>query len=494
MKYGSILIVILVHGYNTMAQNNIIPNFNFEIGQTFTGTARFNPACNYSNSSPPGINAHIEHWRIATHNNDDGSGSPDWYDAATCGTLKPEGLFGCTSNLEHISRFMVINSEVSNCRDVLPNQINHEAIRVSLENNAKFKNNTTYIIRYKIMPSRARVFGGTNHNGGPSCLAWGDWCHIRFFLSELGQNWNNNNSAKQEITTANFNLATPTPSLCSINSNFSVIGLNYSLQEREFTTNSGNYTTLVIYAERGGAMIDDVEIFEKCETTYLIQNQIYSSRFYGAGKINFNSNFYEKSSDEIIAGSSVTNTKQQGNVVIKAEFLCTTCPSSFVNYTAPNKIILKSGFKVENGAHFRAILASCPNNLSRPANNDGLEGDPISTKASSIDNYLQTTKFYQTENKFEENPTTFEDFKVDVYPNLTTGNVNINMLTKLNGNYNFTIEELAGKILLTQQQSISQGYSNLSLSLSDIANGLYVLKIFNDKGVLLKAEKIILQK
>lgn len=28
MKYGSILIVILVHGYNTMAQNNIIPNFN----------------------------------------------------------------------------------------------------------------------------------------------------------------------------------------------------------------------------------------------------------------------------------------------------------------------------------------------------------------------------------------------------------------------------------------------------------------------------------
>lgn len=308
---------------------------------------------------------------------------------------------------------------------------------------------------------------------------------MRIFLSELGhQGWNTNSSSRQELINANYTLNLPT----STNLN------QFSLQEREFTTNSGNYTTLVLYMESGGVTVDDIEVFEKCSPSYLIQNKIYDAPFYAPNKINFSFNFYEKSSDVLIAGNNITNTKPTGPVTIKKNNSFNDTDQPYITYTAPNSIQLKNGFKVENGAHFRANLASCPNNLSRPTNNDGLEGDPISTKASSIDNYLQTTKFYQTENKFEENPTTFEDFKVDVYPNLTTGNVNINMLTKLNGNYNFTIEELAGKILLTQQQSISQGYSNLSLSLSDIANGLYVLKIFNDKGVLLKAEKIILQK
>lgn len=459
--------------FNCYCQNNIIPNYDLEAAQS----GRI-PLCDYfGNTVVNGIDLDIQNWRGAIHSIEQGEKDPDWVDLnsnSTC-TAFPTGLMVGFGNQSYQSKIFLLKAQRWDCSG---SDKTHEAVCVSLENNEHFSNNTTFIIRYKISPA----ISGLRSSG--SCDPNHNLCHMRIFLSELGHiGWHTNSSSRQELINANYTVNLPT----STTSN------HFTLQEREFTTNSGNYTTLVLYMESGAVNVDDIEVFEKCSANYLIQKKIYDAPFYSPNKINFSFNFYEKSSNILIAGNNITNTKPIGQVLIKKNSSFNDSEQPYVTYTAPNSIILKTGFKVESGAHFRAILASCPNNLSRPSKNDEIDSSSFQTFGVIKFDDLQTIKLNQRDKKTEESSSNSASLNCNVFPNPTTGDLNVMMFTKLSGNYHFLLEELTGKVLIAESKMILQGSTNISLKLTGVANGMYVLKILDSQDVLLKAEKIIFE-
>lgn len=87
-----------------------------------------------------------------------------------------------------------------------------------------------------------------------------------------------------------------------------------------------------------------------------------------------------------------------------------------------------------------------------------------------------------------------QDYKIGIYPNPTTGNLTVNFFSGAVNNVIISLEDVTGKQLLSQATQTEQGYSSNQLNLQEFANGIYLLKITNNKGQLIKTEKVILNR
>lgn len=318
MRLYVLLTFFFIH-VQGFSQSNIIPNFSFETGPQ-------SPLCDYQ-TNLNGFDDGIDNWKLARHSNGKGEGSPDWLDYNSC------GYYYCTDldAPNETKRFVAIKADIYKCNKILNSKNYHEAICVSLPGNGKFTNGEKYIIRYKIMPVEAKILSGTRY---ANCINNISFCHLRFFLSEQGRlGWDHNSSTRQEIINANYQA-------------YANAHCGWQLVERNFTCNYGNLTTLVLYAEQGGFLIDDVEIFERCSANYLIQNKKYFPQWYPQSL-----NFSENSGSRLSAGKNVDISKTNGNVTIMQD--------AYVTYVASDFIELTNGFTAEPGANFVAIIAPC---------------------------------------------------------------------------------------------------------------------------------------
>lgn len=445
-----LLLTILIQIYME-AQNNIIPNFNLEKAQP-----QKYPQCDYT-TILNGIDFDIENWRVAQHNNGKGSSSPDWVETS-CSTN------GLCSDADYPngynSRQLLIKADVYKCKNNFKNT--HEAVCVSLENNGTFTQGMNYILRYKVAPSKAVILSEANYITSQTlndCKADLGNCHLRIFLSELGNiGWNKNNSDKQELISANFQATAPDPLYC-----------HYSIQERKFTANKSNFTTLVFYAESGGILFDDVEVFEECQNSYLIQNKSYAPPFYLPNSVNGISNFTEKSSDNITAGKNITSNKPTGDVTINAHYLSYSNPQFFkqksahVRYTAANEINLRDGFTVEHGADFAAVILPCPNNFNRLIN-PNTNPDP---------NYIIPAPLITDEDIVSDDEQTNEIFNISIFPNPNNGQFNIQLSESEELPTSISIQNILSQVILTRDVTSN----NTQVDLNEAPKGIYMVLI-----------------
>lgn len=115
----------------------------------------------------------------------------------------------------------------------------------------------------------------------------------------------------------------------------------------------------------------------------------------------------------------------------------------------------------------------------------GAQSNPRSYDANSYNYFAGKTK-----DSFNNQ---YTNANVNVYPNPTNGLLNINLFSQVEmNNCLLSIENMDGKILLQNSSSFPLGFSHNELDLHDYASGVYILKIINSDGQLIKTEKIII--
>lgn len=85
-------------------------------------------------------------------------------------------------------------------------------------------------------------------------------------------------------------------------------------------------------------------------------------------------------------------------------------------------------------------------------------------------------------------------YNIGIYPNPSTGDLYINLFTPQGNNIRVVIEDVSGKILYQREMSVDSGSNNNLLRLGNLANGLYILKMSDESGSLIKTQRVILQK
>ena len=128
----------------------------------------------------------------------------------------------------------------------------------------------------------------------------------------------------------------------------------------------------------------------------------------------------------------------------------------------------------------QALVAIC----STPSINNRLMSSADTTKSSAS-------------NSAPKKPASFKainDAKIGIYPNPTTGELNVNFFIMEANDVTLTLENITGELLLQQEIHVEQGYSNNKIDIQGFANGIYLLKIENKPGNLIKTQKIILNR
>ena len=88
-----------------------------------------------------------------------------------------------------------------------------------------------------------------------------------------------------------------------------------------------------------------------------------------------------------------------------------------------------------------------------------------------------------------------EERKIAFSPNPTTGDLSINIFTiENNSTFNVCVQDITGKTLMQQRVQAEAGLSSSRLNIQDFVNGIYIVKVTDEKGNIVKTDKIILNK
>ncbi len=79
----------------------------------------------------------------------------------------------------------------------------------------------------------------------------------------------------------------------------------------------------------------------------------------------------------------------------------------------------------------------------------------------------------------------------NIAPNPTASSVNFDFYTPVNGELNYEIMDLTGRVLISKLQLLETGYTKISVLMNDLPNGIYFLKATFDKTSLVSVNKII---
>gem|GEM_PF-5624720 len=464
--------LLTLTSYLCLSQSNLIPNGDFESTPTLTSCRNLAP------NAVSTFNSDVNIWKIALHTNGSSNsndmGQISLVNTALCTNLN-FNTHGCGSfpNISNSGanglNFAMIRANYTICTS-LNVKNKHGAIGVALNNGSVFDNNKTYVVRYKIIP-----LSSLNHDntGGTYCSHdnnGGLLCHIRFFLSEnTPPTWNANNSDQQELYSVSYQ------ELLSASGNPAYTSCAWKQVERVFTCNQSNYTSLILYAESGGAAIDDVEVFEQCETPYYIQNKIYTSVF-EPGAIGGN-NMGERSGDILEAGQNVTSGKTQGNVQV--------WHANQVNFTAPNKISLKPGFRAMDGSTFRATLLSCPNSLNRNSQSmTNKNPDPNYVPSLPMERDIDDSQNAKASNT--QSQISFSR----IFPNPSEGIITYET-KEINPNSNFVISNILNQVFPIKL--IGRNATEANFDISSLTEGIYLLNHYDPDGRLVSTNKLIKQ-
>ena len=110
-------------------------------------------------------------------------------------------------------------------------------------------------------------------------------------------------------------------------------------------------------------------------------------------------------------------------------------------------------------------------------------------KNSEITNWSETWDFYT------ELPEGLNDIllkeDVHIYPNPSTGKLNIVLMVNEQTDVHFSLTDLTGKLLIEGAYSLGQGINTKTIDLQELNNGIYILKLQTGKNYY--SEKIIIE-
>jgi hypothetical protein len=197
----------------------------------------------------------------------------------------------------------------------------------------------------------------------------------------------------------------------------------------------------------------------------IIKEDVYiQNRVYTANRTTIaNKNIY--------AGLNVNNAATNGLVTVNSNLN--------VVYKAGESVHLKDGFDATFGSDFEAkielSILYC-------------DGSSEYQSRKINDKFPQVEREVTIINREQEN-------EISIFPNPSSGYLSFNMFTNENAELLITIEDISGKLLLSQKVNPTRGYNQNELNISDFVNGIYIIKISSCKdGNLIKTAKIILQK
>lgn len=479
--FSHILLLLAVISYG---QQNMILNGNFEsVPSNVTSCTVVDPLAVDPTNGLTGLaawhfNDGVNNWEVAKHNNDGSDISSDeigeqfLVDRAQCttsGSAFNNNVHSCGSFPSITftgTKFAILAATYMHCgTGIHPFKRTHGAIGVALYNGSVFDNGKTYIIRYKIVA----MGGNSLSSGDPFCAAHsngGLLCHIRFFLSEnTPPTWNDNSSDQQELYSVNYQEQKTTISGTDLTP------CAWKQVEREFTVNQGNYTSLIIYCESGGAAIDDVEVFEKCETTKTIQNKVYPLATGAYAGMGFNVN--EQAGTDLLAGNSVNSNMAAGDVVVAG--------GSKANFTAPNSIALLPGFSAQTNSTFAAVILGCPNSLSRLASGSTNENpDPDYVPAPPMKRNQELAAEKKIPKKMSE--------RAIIFPNPAQNSISYKA-NEISQNSRFVIVNIMNQVMM--EHTVAEAANEIKFDLSGLSQGIYFLNRYDVSGSLMSSNKIV---
>ncbi len=350
----SVLITLLSFFIYSQNNINLVPNWSFENGKKINGVIQ-SPAGEYDSEINPNVTIenHIANWKVAYHNDcNDIFNSPDWYHICYNKEVLPMNINLTSPYLytqNHCSfdmhndiyttpsiRFMFLDSYYHYNRGLAYNSGSlckkknraYEAIRVSLIE--KLESTQTYLlkIKYRAMQKKFSCADEVVYTGLNT---------LRIHFSKWGPHWYSTNSNNQLWKNA---------AVIWKNANIEGdVDCNWHQATFEITvpSNMNQLGEMIIYCAEGAFFIDDVELYKKCPSTILVQNQTIN--------INHQPNAFF-ASETIIAGHSVNPSESFGDVTVNY--------NGSVRFIAGNEVRLKHGFST-NGGFFHAYNDICEN-------------------------------------------------------------------------------------------------------------------------------------
>ena len=91
-----------------------------------------------------------------------------------------------------------------------------------------------------------------------------------------------------------------------------------------------------------------------------------------------------------------------------------------------------------------------------------------------------------------ENKDKFAVDDLNVYPNPTSGNLNVSFGSSANEKYIFKVMDVLGNILINESYTSQDGDNTEQLNLNHIAGGIYFLRV-EKEGKEIKTMRIIVQ-
>ena len=144
-----------------------------------------------------------------------------------------------------------------------------------------------------------------------------------------------------------------------------------------------------------------------------------------------------------------------------------------VNYQTYGNIILKSGFKVSNGAKFKGTILACNSSNSN-----------ASLRSADIFEEFDNEEFEIDPGITEIENEVSEVGGIEIYPNPTDGLLYINSSSTIN---KVIVADMTGKVIM----DVNGGSDKVELDLSSNAKGIYVLKVISEDDNYV--EKIVLE-
>ena len=119
-------------------------------------------------------------------------------------------------------------------------------------------------------------------------------------------------------------------------------------------------------------------------------------------------------------------------------------------------------------------------------------GEPFVETVASNKNIL-TQGFHQSfssnTSTLAINPIPESLFKSVVYPNPVNSLLNINLTTSEESKFKISLYEITGRFI--KQSSVNTKNSSITINVTDLSSGMYILQISNANGSLIETHKII---